>query len=133
MKSPIIQSILLVALLVTLSGCPGTVSISYGVWVFTLFDDPDPDPLAVLALAILQHGATTDPPAGYPGNFPLFGGALVWQRSGTTVTLMQDNPAGDDHIFNGTLQSSTSMSGTWSEPGSSSIIGTWTAEWDEEN
>jgi len=130
MRRRMLKILFVVVLALPLSGCPGIASIAFGVWIFSVATNGSPNP-ALIELAILQNGVSVNPPSSYPGNYGIFGGPVTWQQNGSSVSFFND--VGPGYAFNGTAQSSTSMSGTWQEVGDPSYGGTWSAEWDPDS
>jgi hypothetical protein len=125
MKYRILSWLVIIALAISLSGCPASGSIAYGVWIFTLESPPSP-PESGIGRVILQNGFTQEPPAGYPGVVSVLGGTVVWQRVGSTITITQDTGS-VVFTYTGTVQSPTSMSGTYAQVGDPSNSGSWSA------
>lgn len=117
-------------MLLPLTGCPGVPSLAYGVWFFTT-QNISSVPVAGIGQIIMQNGFTTPAPPGYPGDVNTFGGPLTWQQSGNMITLVMD--LDPDFIFTGTIESSTSMSGTFRKDGDTTPQGTWSAEYGPDN
>ncbi len=131
MRSRILKFVLMVAIALPLSGCPGTMTIALGVWIFSVVTTPNPIP-SNIELAILQHGISVNPPSAYPGSYGKFGGVVTWQQNGSSIHILNDGVS-SDAVYDGTVESSTSMSGTWAQVGMPSVSGTWSAEWDPQN
>lgn len=131
MKRRMLKILFVVVLALPLSGCPGTASIAFGVWIFTVATNGNPNP-SFIELAILQNGVSVNPPSSYPGNYGKFGGPMTWQRNGSSISFFQDGMS-NDYTYNGTIDSTTTMSGSWSQDGNPSVGGTWSANWDPDS
>jgi hypothetical protein len=127
----VFMSILIAALMLTFSGCPVNTSIRYGVWIFAVATTGNPNP-AIVELAVLQNGISVNPPLAYPGTYGKFGGTVTWQRSGSSISLLNDTMS-SEFVYDGTIESSTTMSGTWQQMGNPAVGGTWSAEWDPDS
>ncbi len=123
-----VKLLFIVVLVISSSGCPANLAITYGLWIFSLSNSPG----STSSIALVQNGLTVHPLITDPGVEALFSGTVTWQQSGSAITLNQDGNLAD-FVYTGTVQSPTSMNGTFSEVGNASNSGTWTAEFGPEN
>jgi hypothetical protein len=113
-----------------LSGCPGITALPYGVWFFTV-QLGSGEPQTNVGLVIFQNGFTADAPPSYPGNNNFFSGPITWQRDGANITLVLDTVV--DSIFDGTIDSPTTMNGIILTADTQAQIGTWSALYGPDN
>lgn len=122
MKTRFIQGLVIVALVVPFSSCPGTPQVSLGVWIFDVKLGVN---TTSYAIELLDNGVgqTPDP---VPSGMSSFGGNKFWEQDGATFILEQN--FGFDIVYTGTVDSSTSIiDGTWEVTAGGSDSGTWTA------
>jgi len=120
----IAKSLVIVLALLSFTGCPIGPNFALGVWLFSL-----PPLTPYVGAAFLPNGEMDefDPmtrPTGADGNFS---GVLTWQRTGRTITMLQAHMNGNSRIFEGTLESSTYMTGTWTSINDPAQTGPFTA------
>lgn len=113
--------ILFAAAMLPLSGCPGgSGAVTQGVWIFTVVTPGFGT--SVGALELLANGATNIPNPKPVEADDEFGAEPIWTQSGSAITLM----FGDGSTYDGTVHSSTSMSGSISVPANPDIA-RWSA------
>ncbi len=122
MQKRLVVGVLLSVMLVGFTGCPAT-QVSPGTWLFDIGSD-NTFFTASRALDLLGDGSTqdTDP---IPPNTTPFTGTLTWMQNDGTFTMSQV-VSGAGGGYTGTINSRTSMDGTWV----SNFLetGTWSAE-----
>lgn len=128
MKQGVFQPALAVMLATSMLGCPGPSgppAISLGTWLFTISETGNPD--SHPALILQSGGQTQDPMPMPPQADSSFSGTLTWMQNGSTFVLVQVISVNNEIEYTGTVQSSTSMSGTWMRTAGGVDSGTWSA------
>lgn len=124
MKSPIRRGLLVVVTLVSVIGCSAP-ELTTGPWLFT--QNSSDGESRTQALILLDGGQTQIPdpkPQEASSEFQSDFGGLAWAQDGSTFTLSYGVP--DSVIYTGTVESPTSMTGTWAVPGASGTF-PWSA------
>jgi len=120
MKTRFIQGLLIVALVVPFSSCPGIPQVMLGVWIFDVKLDVT---TTSYAIELLDDG-TTGNPDPLPSGTTVLGGITFWKQDGATFILEQNFSTYNE--YTGTVDSPMSIiNGTWEEFGGQS--GTWSA------
>ena len=122
MQKRLVAGVLLSVMLVGFTGCPAT-QVSPGTWLFAIGSDGTFF-TASAALDLLGDGSTQDPDP-IPPNFNPLPGTVTWMQNGSTFTMSQVTDSATT-TYTGTVNSSTSMDGTWTSSGGGA--GPWSAE-----
>lgn len=126
MRKRLVVGALLSVLLVGLTGCPPT-QVSKGLWVFTISYVGPATYTLVPGLTLLDSGQAEVPLLVPPEVQDTWWGTFAWMQNGSTFTLSQVEN-GSNMVYTGTVNSSTSMDGTFVDTSASGrIFGTWTA------
>lgn len=126
MKHYALGLLVLVAMVLPLSGCPtAPPAIAIGTWLFTVSETGEPDQHP--ALVLLNGGQTQDPVPMPPQADSSFSGTSTWLQNGSSFVLNQVIGVNNELQYSGTVQSSTSMSGTWMRTAGGIDSGTWSA------
>jgi len=112
MRTRLMSSLILVAIVIPMAGCPGGASMAIGIWLVQ-FDSGS----NYVGVEFLANGDMNEFNSGpFPvGANAWFEGMLTWQRRGNAVTILQDIN-GTIYTFAGTLENSTFMTGMWTDP-----------------
>ncbi len=121
-----IKAFVVVAMALPMMSCPsGAVAIVLDVWVFTVSTTGGGNDVA--GLSLLPGGQTATPNPMPAGATDEFSGTLTWTQTGSTFSMSQVIGVNNEIGYTGTVQSSTSMSGTWSRTAGGVGSGTWSA------
>jgi len=128
MNQGVVQAAVAAVFAVSTMGCPGPSgppAIALGTWLFTISETGTPDTQPAL---ILQNGGQTQDPMPMPPQADSsFSGTLTWMQNGSTFVSNQVISVNNEIEYTGTVQSSTSMSGTWMRTAGGVDSGTWSA------
>jgi len=83
MKTRFIQGLVMVALVVPFSSCPGTPQVALGVWLVTL------DSGSIVGIDLGAGGMAEALDTLPPGATGFFAGTLSWSQVGSTFTMEQ--------------------------------------------
>ena len=126
MRKRLVMGLFMSVMLVGLTGCPPT-QVSNGLWVFTITYIGPQSWVQVPGLFLGENGQAEVPLFVPPEVQDTWFGTFTWMQNRSTFTLTQV-ANGATMVYTGTVNSSTSMDGTFmdtSAPGR--IFGTWTA------
>ena len=126
MRKRLVMGALLSILLVGLTGCPPT-QVSNGLWVFTITYVGPASLVLVPGLFLGENGQAEVPLFVPPEVQDTWVGTFAWMQNGSNFTLSHV-ANGATMVYTGTVNSSTSMDGTFMDTSASGrIFGTWTA------
>ena len=121
-----IRSVAILAVVVAMTGCPsGPPTLAIGTWLFTISETGMADQHP--SLTLLAGGQTQEPMPMPPQADSTFSGTLTWQQNGSSFVLNQVISVNNELQYAGTVQTSTSMSGTWMRTAGGIDSGTWSA------